>query len=328
MPRATWPTDVTMTQAETGRQDIIPCVRAAQPLPVTCSVCNRVGHDGPTCTLAPAAYEKVGIEIEGYWVDLRTWMARASGTLMDRGNADGIQHEFRTKAAPPTGCLEQLYDFYPDGTHSFCGMHVHVSFPHAAEVSLLACPDFIQKWKESWKQWGKDRGLPADHHFWHRLRGSNRFCSPNGLASIEDPMRGSRYLQLNFTSWGKGYKTLECRMLPMFVDRADAIAAVVHLLSLYDEHLSTVAFEHTHGGKAPGALKAPEVLKEAQAQMVTDPLFTRIPKKELAAPGLVRVDYKSEVRAMPPASPGNKYINARELYDTMYNNLNYGRKLI
>ncbi len=287
------------------------CTRNEEVLPVTCAVCNRVGHDNPACELLPTAYRKVGIEIEGWWLDLATWRTRSHGILMDRGNPDGIQHEFRTTAANPTGCLEQLYDFYPDGTHQACGMHVHVSFDSAADVSLLANDDFLHLWEQSWTEWGTGRGLPSTHEFWTRLHDRNSFCRALKKMPASIPTH-TRYYQLNWTAWEKGYKTLECRMLPMFDNRSDAISAVVHLVGLYDMYLSNVSWEVTDTAQVPA--QAPV------AEVVTYQYEARLP----GGPDVHA--YESTAVRLPDPAPGNKYVSGFTLRSTLNSNMShYGR---
>mgnify|MGYP001592519843 CR=1 FL=1 len=55
---------------------------------MTCSNCNHVGHKSPTCKRPEGVIDKVGIEIEGFWINLRATQTVASDKGWSAGSGD------------------------------------------------------------------------------------------------------------------------------------------------------------------------------------------------------------------------------------------------
>lgn len=55
----------------------------------TCSNCNHVGHLAPTCEREQGLIDKIGIEVEGFWADLRAIQRVVSDKGWPGGNSDG-----------------------------------------------------------------------------------------------------------------------------------------------------------------------------------------------------------------------------------------------
>lgn len=211
----------------------------------TCPNCGRLGHLARTCSGNPKSHDKIGIEIEGWWRDLRA--AQETARQFDAsGTSDGslVQSseysawEFRTRPGSLGEAVNQLIALYPDATHPSAGMHVHVSFQDPCDLSVLASGRFLAYHRARWESWGTRMGVHRDSNFWSRLRGDNvDYCALNDESRLHrNPFAGSRYVQLNFTSYTR-HKTLENRMLPLFRDLKVAVSAVEELVSIYEDFL-------------------------------------------------------------------------------------------
>lgn len=185
--------------------------------------------------------DRIGVEIEGRWFPARY------ADLYNRypGYVDGsvdnepgyVRFEFQTRPADSLeGALRQVHELFPDDTSQECGMHVHMSFKDHADIGLLDSPAFYTLFREEFANWATWRGLPCTHPFWPRIRGENHFCEENNT-SIECLLSHERFSQFNYSAFLR-HKTVECRMLPMFDDEADAISAIAKLVSLVETYLA------------------------------------------------------------------------------------------
>lgn len=234
-------------------------------IPNSCGNCGRIGHTSTTCAYQPKVYDKVGIEIEGRFIDRRRVIRRMTDAGGPEGYSDSSVHsspddnssaepwEFQTIPGSLRKACQQLVDFYPDETDASCGMHVHVSFD-AVEITMLNSPAFFAYFKRRWEEWGARMCLARESQFFRRLRGSNRFCLPAGdreyrISSMD------RYSQLNFSSFGE-HGTVECRMLPMFKRSSLGVAAVQELLDIYETYLHDMG-AHGHPGFEKSTVMAP-----------------------------------------------------------------------
>lgn len=211
-----------------------------------CGHCGLLGHNSRTCT-SERVYSKVGIEIEGRWLDLNITAQRAAREGLT-GNADGSVSrsvstdarpwEFQTFPGELRHAIKQLVDFYPDETDASCGMHVHVSFKHHTDVSLLMSREFTAYFRARWLTWMETNGIGRYSQMQRRLDGHNEYCVPNSMSELS--LNCDRYTQLNFSSWAR-HGTLECRLLPMFNSAAVGASAVAELLSIYTAYLNNPA---------------------------------------------------------------------------------------
>jgi hypothetical protein len=232
---------------------------------MTCGQCGRYGHNRRGCSdfnrENPTPIAKVGIEIEGFWLDLQDAKNRAYAITGKYGCSDGSVTltdpdydepyenetppglrgwEFQTKPDTAPSAVFQLHSLYPDWTNPSCGMHVHISFKESAreaDMSLISGDAFYAFFRSKWEEWGLRMGIPNKHQFWKRLRGENNYCMVNRESDsngFDNPR--DRYCQLNFCSWNE-HRTIECRLLPMFRDSKLAVAAVYYLCEIFEEWL-------------------------------------------------------------------------------------------
>lgn len=222
-----------------------------------CSTCGRIGHNSRTCERPAKAHAKIGIEIEGRWVDLSMAERRARDAGMSgcgdgsvRGSDTASPWEFQTSPGSLAHALNQLVDLYPDEADSSCGMHVHVSFGAATDVTLLTTEEFFAYFRQRWIAWGERMGVrgrgtadtPQGGHrgeFWKRLFGCNSYCRVNGRVR-GNPTSIDRYHQLNFSAYSE-HETVECRLLPMFRHARLAVSAVQELIAIYEDYLNDPA---------------------------------------------------------------------------------------
>lgn len=275
----------------------------AEPIPTACGNCGMVGHRSTGCTRAPKSFKKVGIEIEGRFLDLDALMRKARNEGLDYAGDSSISYspdndacramEFKTQPGSVREACQQLVDYYPDETDSSCGMHVHVSFD-AVDISLLNTTEFFNYFKTRWEAWGARMNLAPNSHFFRRLQGNNSFCRV--VTRPVDYNRQDRYSQLNFSAW-VDHKTVECRLLPMFRRASLGVAAVQELLCIYEDYLANPA---AHGVVFPEnttSLVAPAVLKhEYKREMEFSELLSSSLAREMEltevqppADGMVRI---------------------------------------
>ena len=231
----------------------------------SCSNCGRPGHNVRSCTHPAKAHDRIGVEVEGVWADLRAAQRRADAVGMSQGCSDGSvqvmgEHfrsspcEFQTKPGSLLHTLAQVHAVYPDQTNHTCGMHVHVSFLDPTHISQLNTVEFFEYFRTRWEAWGAGKNLHPQSEFFKRLRGDNGFCRPNTTPCEVIGRDGERYLQLNWLAWGE-HKTLECRMLPMFQHEYLARSAITELIDIYEMWLGGRC---ANGGAPPIEYNPPE----------------------------------------------------------------------
>ncbi len=220
------------------------------PLPNSCGNCGQLGHNVRTCEAPPHSHLKIGIEIEGRFLDFAGTQARyraagltgcGDGSIHSSPDSRARPYEIQTKPGSLREALDQLVSFYPDEADSSCGMHVHVSFP-ATDLTVLNSSEFFTYFKERWTTWGTANRVRPGSAFWRRLRGDVDYCLPNTYNANRDVTACDRYVQLNFNAWSE-HETVECRMLPMFAKQSLGVSAVQELISIYETFLATKAAE-------------------------------------------------------------------------------------
>lgn len=197
---------------------------------------------------------KVGMEFEGGW-------NRPTGRDVDRrlhrcGDGSvrcyGEHHTGEVSTAPADSVaeLEQLIDVgYPDVVDNSCGFHVHLSFDTGLYHRLMDrafWDHFLAFWdrtvnltatkkRELFPEWDATdwaRLIP-------RLAGQNNYTRREFYPEKQLYLasKGShRYTHLNYCHGLHG--TVECRLLPMFHDKAAAKRAVRTLLECFDSYLA------------------------------------------------------------------------------------------
>jgi hypothetical protein len=127
---------------------------------------------------------------------------------------------------------------YPDYVNKSCGLHVHVSFKSMNDYSKVISPAFVEWFRNNMKVWGREVGI-TNAHYYSRLDGCNDFCR-----LIEDDNHILRQLRARhkenyrYGIWNFCFSirgTAECRVLPMFKDRAIACKAVKQVLALTEQ---------------------------------------------------------------------------------------------
>lgn len=276
------------------------CQKTAE-VAACCSNCGFPGHNKASCD-SPRVYDKVGVEIEGRWLNLSAVQDKASDEGLGMSSDGSIErsfessaqaYEFKTKPGPISLACRQLVDFYPDEADGSCGMHVHTSFVCPTYITQLMTKEFFAYFKERMLAWGTQNRLSPNGQFFRRLNGNNSFCRPN--EQIDNPYGDDRYRQLNFTSWGS-HKTLECRLAPMFKNAQLGVSFVVELLSIYRDYLL---------GANSDVVDWPMV----QA-VVEDMQFAHVSAESVEVIGVVQDNAKLsiEIPELPPLEPGHRRI--------------------
>jgi len=175
----------------------------------------------------------VGVELEGGWI------VPPVGIYHD-GSVSGVaghKGEFSTKPpVEPDKISHWIAQHYPDYSNQSCGLHCHISLKKVNDYMRLMTPEFQKHFLQKMEKWGKDTKIPSEHPFWSRLKGQNQYCKRDFIPNDQVTGAGSRYTQLNFAYYK--YKTLECRMLPMFPEGSKyAISAIQTYLDCVEEFL-------------------------------------------------------------------------------------------
>jgi hypothetical protein len=194
----------------------------------------------------------VGVELEGGW--------DAEPQALGHDGSVDVEAEWVGEIIPPNplkphAILGWVEKNYPQHANETCGMHVHVSFKTMLDYARVTekafesyALDQIEKWGNNFTIYTGETREPKkriiiEHPFWARLRGLNiRYCRREFIPEKQvwhKDKADIRYTQFNFV-WSR-YKTVECRLLPMFADARVAISAIANLLNLYEEYLRRYA---------------------------------------------------------------------------------------
>lgn len=176
----------------------------------------------------PDYISKLGVELEGGW-------SREIGSEIYGDGSVTIDTpcDYQGEIASRPSSLDEILSFidinYPDHSNRTCGMHVHVSFNNKLTYMKMMEKTFYDDWfLPSMKTWGVENLTDPDHEFWKRLNGENHYCkkrfNPKHQCRSTDHYNDARYTQLNYCY--ARYKTMECRMFPIFGDKRTAISAV------------------------------------------------------------------------------------------------------
>lgn len=180
---------------------------------------------------------RVGIELEGGWNGGIDFQLDHDGSV----NVDADNWgELPSPPIRPAEIEKWMMDHYPDACNATCGMHVHVSVNQSLHYARLMEKQFHEHLKKSLKAWGEDPSIKIreNHPFWERLAGLNRFCLDKHIPEAQIFHREkseTRYTQLNYT-WER-YRTVECRILPMFKHVEIAILAVFAVVDAFETYL-------------------------------------------------------------------------------------------
>ncbi len=141
---------------------------------------------------------------------------------------------------------------WPQNVDRTCGLHVHTSFVQPEHYTALMHPEF---WKFFQKRIGmfikRNHGAQKNGRTYalfqlkSRFVGDNSYCQSKFTARNQFVSGGDRYTQLNYCYYK--YNTLECRLLPMFSERAGGVRmaakAIRYLLNTYEIYLRRFDFE-------------------------------------------------------------------------------------
>lgn len=191
----------------------------------------------------------VGLEMEGGWQPRPAGIkithdgsvfcnGAPTGFKADKSPSNRNFGEVVSNVMEPIGIPVWMKRFYPTHHDITCGLHVHMSFKTAEYYVALMDKDFQDTLIHHLELWGKENNIPADHTFWARLAGKNRYCLSEFFANEQalqrsksfDTARGHRYTMLNYCYGLHG--TIECRVLPIFPNVMLAIGAVRKVLDV------------------------------------------------------------------------------------------------
>lgn len=189
--------------------------------------------------------DRIGVELEGGWDE-----EPADEKVFEDGSVYVDAPYPGEIVSRPTRDLEDLSNWisrvYPDHLDHTCGLHVHISVLDKNDMALLAEEHFwfyYLRYMESWashitNKIDKEKlvGRLTGDAFANRTNYCRRiFISARQL----DEDEYDRYTQLNFCAWHK-FKTLEFRVLPMFVSLRRSIRGIFKIVRCVESYLNGV----------------------------------------------------------------------------------------
>ena len=189
------------------------------------------------------AVDRVGVELEGGWENdpSRKYHEHLKYDGSVTGVAGAYIGELASKPMKLDKILLWVNKVYPDTHNKSCGLHIHVSFHNLLDYQKLMSKEFYDYFLKRVKKWGEEKDINPNTEFWIRLKGDNRYCTtgfrPEEQKTFTDH-NGPRYMQLNY-AWGL-YKTLECRLFPMFQKKELALSAIELFVNICDEYLKKI----------------------------------------------------------------------------------------
>jgi len=192
---------------------------------------------------------KVGVELEGAWASLDPSVTLDPDSSVKVVGASEIaagwkQGELVSEPLEPIQGAPWIRKWYPTKVNATCGFHIHTSFKLAVHYGLLTSEEFQPTVIEYFKRWATNEGLPAGHTLWARLRGESEYCQHKWWPGLQmQPTRkdydhfrqGCRYTVINYCY--NRNKTMECRLLPMFDDKDQAVRAFKYYLQIVNASL-------------------------------------------------------------------------------------------
>jgi hypothetical protein len=182
---------------------------------------------------------KVGIELEGGWIETPAFKLHSDGSV----SCEGKKGEAHTE---PTGNYDELFKDlrvkYPDIVDASCGMHIHCSMDdlHYAYLSNPKFWDYFKCRMELLDNYLEKGPSQVDHERFHsRLQGRNDYCKKMFVPDKQiwkSNKGGDRYAMLNFCYTLHG--TMECRLFPMFTEIRNAKVAIVEYIDTIETFIS------------------------------------------------------------------------------------------
>lgn len=176
---------------------------------------------------------------------------------LDNGRRQGVRippqtvpngpHHIGELPSPPLEIKDieaWIKKFHPSHVNATCGMHVHASFKNAITYARMMDARLTSTTLHYMRLWAAKENLALDHPIWERLEGRSRFCqhafyadkqAQTAVKSHRQEGEGHRYTVWNYCY--SQHQTCECRLLPMFVDPAQGIRAVLEVVNIINAFL-------------------------------------------------------------------------------------------
>ena len=204
--------------------------------------------------------DKVGIELEGLWIDPPSHInVYGDGSVYfndrdeDQDSDNNVQiGEINCKPLELHEAIRFIDTSYPDDMNKSCGYHIHLSFKDELAYAQLMEKKFYDYFLTKMEEFGHENKINADSQFWARLRGENTFCKKRFLALKQVKLKykdEDRYAHLNYcynlrsrdpnTGIEKPRKTLECRLFPVFHKKDLAIKGLIRFCEIVETYLAT-----------------------------------------------------------------------------------------
>jgi hypothetical protein len=192
----------------------------------------------------------VGVELEGGWKTLPTGVARLEhdGSVFKGQLPPGVKHigELPIGPAAPAGIAQLIRENHPTQVNPTCGLHVHMSFDTLHPYQLLMVPEYQETILDYLSRWAKEKNIPEKHCLWDRLAGKSEYCQKKFWPDLQATAKnkghdrnahGHRYTIIHYCG---RYKTIECRVLPMFSSRELSVSAVQRVMEITNACIYTL----------------------------------------------------------------------------------------
>lgn len=225
--------------------------------------------------VAKSRIYRIGIELEGAWKEPPSgvkWVGDrppSAGQLGRDGSLDPFTNRLRdeaeAKGAPcetpyvgelPSEPLKEsevkdwLAHHFPQRTGPECGMHIHISLVNPLlYMWLMDEESYPATVVEYYRRWAEKEGIDKADPIWDRLAGKSPYCQlihwpseqvKNVTKDYVKTRTGHRYTAINFC-YGRETGTIECRLLSMPKDAAQANRAVEEFISITNRYLVATA---------------------------------------------------------------------------------------
>lgn len=184
----------------------------------------------------------VGVELEGGWKE------NPPGRYGDGSVHVSAPYVGEVHSAPsfPRHIADYITEFYPNVVDKSCGFHIHVSTRTYIDYCRLMAPRFAARFYDRFESdaFMEILSAPDRAMFKPRLAGTNTYCKREFVPEHQVGIAGKshvRYTHLNFCY--SLHKTIECRLLPMFVRAETAVKAAAFLLDTIEDYLREIEAE-------------------------------------------------------------------------------------
>lgn len=285
--------------------------------------------------------DKIGLEIEGGWVNGRSDLTQDGSLRYDEFTAVSYRDDYdaRTKIGElisprPHATLEEAVNFlnknWPDDMTARCGFHIHFSLKNIRYYGQLMNKDFFDFFMGKMREWATDYCC-SNPQFWDRIENNNRYSrtSFSPEKQIKATAKGDhRYTHLNYCF--AMHKTIECRLFPTFESAETAISALTALVNCVEGWLESnpCAIDDTSEALDFTNEQGNEPIEESLEMSLDEnelPLSLKPFNFFLDNPAEKKPTKFFETESSPIVKPKRPYVRRKNPYQNPYSKYYYGK---